>query len=214
MGDETTNRTGLFLKHIDNIVTFVAALIVVFGGISLTISKINEVDSNIDNLTTIVEDKRIDDDTIKTLQKNFDDLRKTVENLQKSQNNQNPEDTSSDNSAEDGAQSDNVQHFSTAGSVRCPGGGDFLGRERNRRSETVILSAPESREIIPGSITIKTTGDHYGWHDPIKVEESPTEMPHIISARVRIFCNPPNYPGAPGGWMRITLNGQHREIQS
>lgn len=214
MDKEATNRAGSFFKYVSSIVVFSAAFIAVFGGMYLAISKIIEINSRLGELTAAVEGSQSKDGTeTPGLRQKVEELLITVETLKQDQTTQNSTINPSVNGNESGAQNDIVQPFSQTGSVRCPGGGDFLGRERNRRSGYVVLRAPEGRKIVPNSAQIQTIADNDGWHDPIELNYEPGTQ-NIKEARVRIFCDPPNYPGAGGGWMNIILHGQHTEINN
>ena len=98
---------------------------------------------------------------------------------------------------------------SKEGYVRCPGGGDWLGRERNRRESSVSIDADDGWEIVAGSLDVDTLEDNDGGYGNI---EEHSEGNRLVKASVRFWCNPDNYPGAGGGWMRIRLSGIQRQL--
>ena len=89
--------------------------------------------------------------------------------------------------------------FSISKLARCPGGGDWIGRERNNRSRQIEFLAPNGAKIE--SASLEDVDTHHGRVGPIEEIDG--------GVRVRLSCNPPNYPGAPGGWARATLVGSH-----
>lgn len=98
-------------------------------------------------------------------------------------------------------------NFSVEKRVRCPGGGDWLGRERNKRSATIAFKAPAGRWIKAAEI--KVIAKHYGRHSKVKYDQSTVagEM-RRTRAHAEISCDPPDYPGAPGGWMEVRLKSK------
>lgn len=101
------------------------------------------------------------------------------------------------------------RRISEEGYVRCPGGGDWLGRERNRRESSVSIVAADAWEIVSGSLDVDTLEDNDGGYGDI---EEHREADRLVKASVRFWCNPDNYPGAGGGWMRIRLSGLERQM--
>ena len=98
--------------------------------------------------------------------------------------------------------------FSKSKRVRCPGGGDWLWRERNKRSTFVEFTAPKGTWIIADA-HIRTDQDNYGDYGKIVYSVSNIDgMERKTGAKVELWCDPPNQPGAPGGWMKISLYGQ------
>ena len=97
-----------------------------------------------------------------------------------------------------------MQAFSVEKRVRCPGGGDWLGRERNRRDTTIEFRADPGKWIGPA--TIEVIAEHYGNHRGVKYDWATVEgEERRVRAHAEIFCDPPDYPGAPGGWMEVRL---------
>lgn len=97
--------------------------------------------------------------------------------------------------------------FSVRHSVRCPGGGDWLGRERNSRSAYVEFTAPEGRVIVEPA-HIRVLADSDGAYGPIEyLDRSPNSG--AMRVRVHLSCDPDNCPGAGGGWMEIELYDKH-----
>ena len=101
------------------------------------------------------------------------------------------------------------RRISEEGYVRCPGGGHWLGRERNRRESTVSIVANDGWGIVSGSLDVDTLEDNDGGHGSV---EEHVEGNRLVKASVRFWCNPDNYPGAGGGWMRIRLSGLQRQL--
>ena len=102
--------------------------------------------------------------------------------------------------------------FSVRGRVRCPGGGHLFGAEKNSRSDIVEFNAPDSTWITEAHI--RTVSNNYGSFGKINFDlSSPdSEGPERkIRAWAPLRCNPPNYPGAPGGWMEVELHGKHTD---
>ena len=99
--------------------------------------------------------------------------------------------------------------FSVSQRVRCPGGGDWLGRERNRREARVEFRAPEGRVIVQPA-HIRVVDDNDGRHGPIEYLDH-NEKKEATRVRASLSCNPPNHPGAKGGWMEIELYGTHKQ---
>ena len=99
--------------------------------------------------------------------------------------------------------------FSVSQRVRCPGGGDWLARERNRREAWVEFRAPEGRVIVKPA-HIRVVDDNDGRHGPIQYLDH-NEKEEATRVRASLSCNPPNHPGAKGGWMEIELHGTHKQ---
>ena len=96
--------------------------------------------------------------------------------------------------------------FSVRDRVRCPRGGDLLGRERNRREGAVEFEAPEGRAIAP-PVVVEVHAENDGGYDPIEYRDHLDGKP--TSVRVKFWCDPDNFPGAGGGWMEIEIHGSH-----
>ena len=98
--------------------------------------------------------------------------------------------------------------FSKWGRVRCPGGGDWLGRERNRRETHVEFEAPQGQVILEPA-HVRVVADNRGGYGPIEYRDH-NDSGEAMSVRVHIWCDPENIFGAAGGWMEIELYGRHR----
>lgn len=97
--------------------------------------------------------------------------------------------------------------FAVNGSVRCPGGGDLLGRERNRRSAQVSFSSPSGAEIIEYNVeqVARNDANH-------SIDTDTGESGRVTKVTVRFSCDPPNYLGAGGGWYDLVLRGKYRYL--
>ena len=97
--------------------------------------------------------------------------------------------------------------------IRCPSGGDWLGRERNRRSGYVQFRAPTGTWITSADAR-KLSRSPYGkqgipeYYETVVVDEKIRNL----AVRARIWCDPPNYPGAPGSWVKVQLSGKHSPV--
>ena len=90
----------------------------------------------------------------------------------------------------------------------CPQVVTWRGLEKNTRSADVEFKAPEVTWITQAHI--RTEKKHYGKHGKIKYSVSNAGgEERKIRANAQLWCDPPNYPGAPGGWMSVTLYGEH-----
>ena len=89
--------------------------------------------------------------------------------------------------------------------VRCPGGGCFLDSSScNLREGVVSYTAPgdyfiENYEIIRGSMN---DGNVSG----LEVYQRDAEN-RATAVRARIWCDPPDRPGANGGWANASIQG-------
>ena len=102
--------------------------------------------------------------------------------------------------------------FSEVGRVRCPGGGHLLFREVNRRAGHVEFNAPEGNVIVMPA-HIRVLSDNHGGYSPVEYMVPNTgEDPTGVKASMS--CDPPNFPGAPGGWMEIELYGEYRQSET
>ena len=118
-----------------------------------------------------------------------------------------------DSAADSASSKENTSsEFSRRGRVRCPGGGHWLGLERNKRSGTVKFTAPDGTMIIRDTVRVSTISDNEGSHKSVQYEEN--KSGDLTSAFVNFECDPPNYPGAGGGWMEIELHGEYGPISS
>ena len=90
--------------------------------------------------------------------------------------------------------------------VRCPGGGDWLSRNRNHRTGSVTYEAPEGAWVAEAHT--RTLADNSGDLEQIVLTDfldGDRNKPQ--KAQVEISCDPPDFPGAPGGWMEVELYG-------
>ena len=105
--------------------------------------------------------------------------------------------------------------FSTKGHVRCPGGGDWLGRERNYRADKVEFEVRDGAWILtdpPYQPRVEVLADNDGSYGTIAFPERDSERrPTKVS--VPFACNPPNTLGSGGGWMTIRLRGYYQRPQ-
>ena len=96
--------------------------------------------------------------------------------------------------------------FSQAGSVRCPGGGcPFSSNSCNKREVRVSYRAPGEYAITDYSSEMGSM-NHGNYGDFIPTEKDG----HLIGISVHLWCDPPDFPGAPGGWANLTLKGTVR----
>ena len=91
--------------------------------------------------------------------------------------------------------------FSVFKQVRCPGGGDWLGRERNRRSGSAEFLTPPGAKIR--SVRLEEKDEHYGTIGDVQRSEDDRLV------RVPLSCDPPDLPGAPGGWAQVKIVGTY-----
>ena len=107
------------------------------------------------------------------------------------------------------------QEFSKEGHVRCPGGGHWLGYERNRRAGTVVYEVRDGEWILtdpPYQPHVEVLADNDGSYGKIGFPERDSERrPTKVS--VPFSCNPPNTLGSGGGWMTIRLRGYYQRPQ-
>ena len=99
-----------------------------------------------------------------------------------------------------------VESFSTRNRVRCPGGGDWFNRNRNRRTGSVTYTAPEHAWIT--EVHTRVLNDNSGGLGQVDFEDfldGDRNKPR--RAQVNIWCDPPDFPGAAGGWMEVELYG-------
>lgn len=104
-----------------------------------------------------------------------------------------------------------LTEFAVSQRVRCPGGGDIFGRERNRRRGWVVYPPDGWTEgpVVIEEVHIQVLEDNFGSYSPIEYMNHNSEG-EATRVRSRIQCNPPNYPGAAGGWMQVRLHGTYR----
>ena len=98
--------------------------------------------------------------------------------------------------------------FSVRGEARCPGGGCMFRSGRcNRRVANASYDSPGSYYL--DSYRIEDIETNHGSRGGIEVTSRDAEG-RAMGVRVELVCDPPNYPGAPGGWSRATLTGTER----
>lgn len=91
--------------------------------------------------------------------------------------------------------------FSVFKQVRCPGGGDWLGRDRNRRSGMAEFLTPPGAAIT--NVRLEEKDEHYGTIGDVERSEDDRLV------RVPLSCDPPDLPGAPGGWAQVKIVGTY-----
>lgn len=99
-----------------------------------------------------------------------------------------------------------AESFAKRNRVRCPGGGDWLSRERNRRTGSVTYTAPDGAWVAEAHTRI--LADNSGSLGELRFEDwldGDQNRPQRVW--VEISCNPPDFPGAAGGWMEVELYG-------
>ena len=101
----------------------------------------------------------------------------------------------------------NEQSFRVQKRVSCPGGGDWLGRERNRRDAHMKFIAPNGSWITEAHT--KSIGQKYGDYEKINYRQMDENEGFKFVQSAQLWCDPPNYPGAPGGWIEVELYGTH-----
>ncbi|MDD9980365.1 MAG: hypothetical protein OXU81_03235 [Gammaproteobacteria bacterium] len=94
--------------------------------------------------------------------------------------------------------------FSITARARCPGGGCVFRSGRcNRRSTTLRYEAPAGYSITEHEFIQRAT--HYGTTGGMRLRGD--DAGRVSAVEVRLSCDPPNYPGAPGGWNQGELTG-------
>ena len=101
-----------------------------------------------------------------------------------------------------------TRQFSVPGSVRCSGGGciPFDGN-CNRRQMWVSYSAPGNYYL--DQISVQRGGMNHGSIGNYEITQSDS-LNRALTVRVSVVCDPPDYPGAAGGWSNATLVGTER----
>lgn len=107
--------------------------------------------------------------------------------------------------AEDAAQFS--RGFKSPGSVRCPGGGCFMNGNCNRRETQISYTAPgeyfiESYELVPGAMNDGNVG--------AVREVARDDAKRLTAVQAQLWCDPPDRPGANGGWANAVLQGTLR----
>ena len=98
--------------------------------------------------------------------------------------------------------------FGVRGGARCPGGGClFRSSSCNRASQWVSYEAPSPYYV------------HRYWTEDEAMNDGSISNLHIaaydpegraLKVQVLLTCDPPDHPGAGGGWARATLSGIER----
>ena len=95
--------------------------------------------------------------------------------------------------------------FSVRGEARCPGGGClFRSSSCNRETAYARYEAPAPYYL--DGYHIENPALHHGGMDGIEVTRRDDEG-RALAVSVRLVCDPPDYPGAPGGWSGATIAG-------
>lgn len=101
-----------------------------------------------------------------------------------------------------------TQEFSSVGSARCPGGGClFQSGSCNRRQTAVSYGAPgeyfiDRYDLIPGDMNSGNVGE-------VSVSAR-DKAGRATAVQAVLWCDPPDRPGAPGGWANATIRGTIR----
>ena len=110
--------------------------------------------------------------------------------------------------AEEEARVEFSRAFSVRGGARCPGGGClFRSSSCNRATRWVSYEAP-----APYYVNEYRTEDHAmndGDISNLQITAQDAEG-RALGVRVLLTCDPPDHPGAGGGWARATLAGIER----
>lgn len=110
--------------------------------------------------------------------------------------------------AEEEARVEFSRTFSVRGGARCPGGGCLFRSPRcNRATQWVSYEAP-----APYYVYEYRTEDHAmndGSISNLQITTQDAEG-RALGVRVLLTCDPPDHPGAGGGWARATLAGIER----
>ena len=104
-----------------------------------------------------------------------------------------------------------TRDFSLPGRARCPGGGCLFRSSRcNRRETNLSYSVPsgyvvDEYKFEPGDMN---DGD-WDFRQPNR-----NQLGQIVSISVKLICDPPDFPGAGGGWSTGKLSGtvRHADI--
>ena len=101
---------------------------------------------------------------------------------------------------------DMARPFSITGGVRCPGGGCLFRSGRcNRRSTSLRY------ETLPGYFVDEYQfiqgPTHHGNTGGLSLEVEVDDSGRLQRIAISLSCDPPNHPGAAGGWNRGELTG-------
>ena len=98
--------------------------------------------------------------------------------------------------------------FSVRGEARCPGGGCLF---RSGRCNRVASSAryESSGLYYLDQYRVEGTALHHGSIGDLRITERDDEG-RALAVQVTLTCDPPDYPGAAGGWSRATIAGTER----
>lgn len=113
---------------------------------------------------------------------------------------------SSEGANEGANESDQLMPFAHRGRVRCPGGGDWLSRERNSKSQTVRYETPSGETIEERKFQV--ISNNFGSYGELENIYGINDA--VIGVKMRISCDPPNYPGAAGGWLEVEISGKYQ----
>ena len=95
--------------------------------------------------------------------------------------------------------------FRVRGEARCPGGG-CLFRSSSCNRETAYASYESSGPYYLDGYYVDRPDIHHGGRGGIEVTRRDDEG-RALAVRVRLVCDPPDYPGAAGGWSRADITG-------
>ena len=109
----------------------------------------------------------------------------------------------------DGESETDLVPFVHEGSVRCPGGGDWLSRDRNSRSQTVRYETPDRGTLVERDFRV--ISNNYGSFG--ELQNIVTSDDRVIGVLLGISCDPPDRPGAPGGWLDVELYGKYKPAE-
>ena len=100
-----------------------------------------------------------------------------------------------------------IRSFRAPGAAVCPAGGcPSQPGDCNRRIGHARHEAPEGYYLDSFYYTRDT---RYGGVDGLRVTKRDAGD-HILAVSVRVACDPPDEPGAEGGWSRTTIVGNER----
>ena len=95
--------------------------------------------------------------------------------------------------------------FRVRGEARCPGGG-CLFRSGSCNREIAYASYESSGPYYLDGYYVDRPDIHHGGRGGIEVTTRDDEG-RALAVRVRLVCDPPDYPGAAGGWSRADIAG-------
>lgn len=104
-----------------------------------------------------------------------------------------------------------IRTFRARGAADCPAGGcPDQPRDCNRRDGQARHEAPDGYYLDSFYYTRDT---RYGGVDGLRVTKRDS-ADRILAVSVGVACNPPDEPGAEGGWSRTTIVGNERLIDA